>query len=93
MNIEILKSERAAIIEHITENVGADKVKQVMELMVKMLGWNGLRSTITSIELADYVIETFNIIPTEHVNTLWGKGCKYSTQAEYQRSCMGNKWN
>lgn len=26
-------------------------------------------------------------------NTLWGPGCKYSTQAEYQRSCMGDKWS
>ena len=26
-------------------------------------------------------------------NTLWGPGCKYSTQSEYQRSCMGKKWN
>lgn len=27
------------------------------------------------------------------VNTLWGPGFKYSTQAEYQRSCLGSKWN
>jgi len=26
-------------------------------------------------------------------NSLWGTNSKYHTQAEYQRSCMGKKWN
>ena len=24
---------------------------------------------------------------------LWGAGAKYDTQAEYQRACLGSKWN
>lgn len=24
---------------------------------------------------------------------LWGEGAKYDTQAEYQRACLGSKWN
>jgi len=24
---------------------------------------------------------------------LWGHGCEFSTQAEYQRSCLGGKWS
>lgn len=24
---------------------------------------------------------------------LWGIGCEFSTQAEYQRSCLGSKWS
>lgn len=26
-------------------------------------------------------------------NTLWGPGTPYATQAEYQRSCLGSKYN
>lgn len=27
------------------------------------------------------------------VNTLWGPGTAYDTQAEYQRACLGSKYN
>jgi len=30
---------------------------------------------------------------SETSTPLWGPGCKYSTQQEYQRACLGGKWN
>jgi len=27
------------------------------------------------------------------LSPLWGNGCEFSTQAEYQRSCLGSKFN
>ena len=90
MTIQDLKENRNLIIETI-ESLNLD-VKQVMNEMVSMLGYNGIKSTDV-ISYTKEVVSLLNIQPKAHVNTLWGAGCKYSTQAEYQRSCLGSKFN
>jgi hypothetical protein len=94
MTIQDLKDNRDLIITTITNEMGERMVKTVMGEMVKMLGYRGINST----NVVDYVFEVINlcdikVIEEEVYPALWGAGCKYSTQAEYQRSCMGSKWN
>lgn len=92
MTLEILKNNRQEVIEEITNTLGAEMVKEVMTQMVKMIGFNGIRST-TATAFVHEVISLLGIEKPQPKNTLWGAGCKYSTQSEYQRSCMGSKWN
>jgi hypothetical protein len=45
------------------------------------------------VDYAKEVAEKEEATRIANSNTLWGSNAKYSTQAEYQRSCMGKKWN
>lgn len=82
-----LKNNRNEIITYLNEHSG--DVKLVMTKMVTFVemydSWE---------KLADYIIESYNLEKALFFkNTLWGAGCKYSTQSEYQRSKLGNKHN
>jgi gamma-glutamyl phosphate reductase len=92
MTLQDLKDNRAEIIETIITELDETMVKEVMQKMVDMLGFNGIRSK-NAVDYVREVIYLCNIEVKQPVNTLWGHGCKYSTQAEYQRSCLGKKWN
>ena len=92
MKIQDLKENRIAIIETITNELNASMVPHVMGEMVKMLGFNDIRST-NAVDYVKEVIYLCDIKVPAGINTLWGVGCKYSTQSEYQRSCMGAKYN
>jgi hypothetical protein len=92
MTLQELKENREIIIETITDALDASMVSEVMAQMVKMLGFNGIEST----NVVDYTIEVIELCQIkikmpEFKNTLWGNGCKYSTQAEYQRACLNQR--
>jgi translation initiation factor 1 (eIF-1/SUI1) len=91
ITIEDLKANKEDIIHEITSLVGASNVKLAMEEMVKMLKLD--YATKCSVE--DYVSRVINFcgIKEEYKNTLWGNGCEYSSQSEYQRAGLGSKWN
>lgn len=87
MTTQDLKNNRIEIIAYLNENAG--NVKLAMSKMVTFC------ELYDSWELlADYVISEYNLEKALYFkNTLWGAGCKYSTQSEYQRSKLGSKFN
>ena len=87
MTTQDLKNNRNEIIEYLNANAG--DVKLAMSKMVTFCemyeDWE---------RLADYVIESYNLEKILFIKpTLWGAGCKYSTQSEYQNSKLGSKFN
>jgi hypothetical protein len=92
MTLQELKDNREQIIEIIEYNVTDAPVKSVMQEMVKYIGFRDFEGmNVEDFTLAVIAQDTYD--KPQHVNTLWGAGCKYSTQDEYQRACLGSKWN
>lgn len=89
MTTQDLTNNRNEIIAYLNENAGDVKLA-----MTKMIIFASDYEANDWERLADYVIETYNLeIALFHKNKLWGHGCKYSTQAEYQRAQLGSKFN
>ena len=91
MTTQDLKNNRNEIISRINEIADNSKMVEIMKAMVNLIEGNMAESN-NPIDLVDEVVEMMGWAK-QHVNTLWGSGCKYSTQSEYQKSCMGSKWN
>jgi hypothetical protein len=92
MKLQDLKNNRTDIINKIKEVGNASKIKEIMETMARMVNAE-MHESGNVIDLVDEVIELNQEWEKVEVSTLWGKGCKYSTQSEYQRSCLGSKYN
>lgn len=92
MTTQDLKNNRNDIITFLNEN--SNDTKAAMTYMANALHENSPMKDDYSnwLDLANEVIKMFSL-EKKHVNTLWGAGCKYSTQSEYQRSGLGSKWN
>ena len=91
ITLEDLKANREDIIAEINcidENLD---VKIVMTEMVKSLVMDFAKNTTVEKFVNNTI--NFNGIKGEYKNTLWGVGCQYSTQAEYQRAGLGSKWS
>lgn len=55
--IQDLKENRQQVIDTVTEVVGVEKLKEVMDLCVKFLGYRDIRST----DIVSYVKEVINL--------------------------------
>jgi len=91
MKTQDLKDNRNEIISRINEIADTTKMVEIMKAMLNLVE-GGMAEANNPIDLVDEVVALMGY-EKKHVNTLWGAGCKYSTQAEYQRSCLGSKWN
>lgn len=91
MTTQDLKNNRNEIISRIKEIADNSKMVDIMKSMVNLIE-HDMAEADDPIDLVDEVVEMRGW-KKQHVNTLFGPGCKYSTQAEYQRSCLGSKWN
>lgn len=91
MKAQDLKANRNEIISRINEIADTTKMFEIMKAMLNLVDGNMAESN-NPIELVDEVVSLMGY-EKKHENTLWGIGCKYSTQAEYQRSCLGAKFN
>jgi hypothetical protein len=91
MTTQDLKDNRSEIINRINEIADTTKTREIMTAMLRLVE-GGMNSSNNAIDLVDEVVELMGY-QKKHINKLWGPGCKYSTQDEYQRSCLGPKWN
>lgn len=91
MKIQDLKDNRNEIIAYLNEK--SSDTPKVMSYMANSLNENSpvKNDYSTWVSLADDIIKMFSL-EKKNINTLWGPGCKYSTQSEYQRGCLGGKW-
>lgn len=93
MNTQNLKEQKNEIISRIREIADESKMKEIMTAMLNIVN-GGMNSSDNPIDLVDEVVELFGYQKIEESkNTLWGPGCKYSTQSEYQRACLGQKFS
>lgn len=91
MTTQDLKNNRNEIISRINEIADTTKMVEIMKAMLNLVE-GGMNEANEPVALVDEVVELLGY-KKEVKNTLWGAGCKYSTQSEYQRSCLGSKWN
>lgn len=82
MTIQDLKNNRNEIIEVITEILGENMVKEAMGEMVKMLGYNGIKST-NAVDFAKEVINLRGLEPKEEVLDLTFNGQTFHNMGEY----------
>lgn len=87
MTLQDLKENREDIIYYITEKVGADNVKLVMEKCVQALPAFENESDVEY--FVAEVIDMFGI--KNNIATAWGVNTPYSTQSEYQRAMLNKK--
>jgi hypothetical protein len=93
-NIDDLKFQRDIILDYIEDNTELP-TKVVMLKMVEIISDEDFDNLLTE-ELMDEAIEACEnqerSKPNDHA--LWGgKYSKYDTQADYQRACLGGKFN
>jgi hypothetical protein len=92
LTIQDLKDNKAEILSLINENGNANFTKEIMQAMLNLV--NGEMADGTIEELVLEVIDMNDDWKKSYSNSLWGaKDSKYSTQAEYQRACLGGKWS
>ena len=92
MTLQDLKNKKNEIVTRISEIGNKTFTKEIMTAMLRMVEADMAESS-DAISLVDEVIEMNKAWQKVETSTLWGAGCKYSTQAEYQRACLGNKFN
>ena len=83
LSIEILKENREVIIDIITNEVGASRIKDVMNGMVKMIGYNGY-ADMSIKEIILNVIEVNNI--KMEVTLIHLDGVAYDNVSDYNRA-------
>lgn len=91
MTKQDLTNSKNEIIIRINEIADTTKMVEIMKAMLNLVEGD-MNEANNPVDLVDEVVALMGY-EKKHVNTLWGAGCKHSTQAEYQRSCMGSKWN
>lgn len=91
MKTQDLKDNRNEIISRINEIADVAKMAEIMKAMFNLVEGD-MAEADNCIDLVDEVVALMGY-EKKHTNTLLGIGCKYSTQAEYQRSCLGSKFN
>lgn len=92
MTIQDLKDSKNEILERISEIGNTHKTKEIMQAMLNLVNGN-MYDADNAVDLVDEVVEMSTSYQKTFAPSLWGNGCKYSTQAEYQRSCLGSKFN
>jgi hypothetical protein len=89
MTIQDLKEKRNEILSRIAEVSEIQHAKEIMETMVAFISRFEYDNVI---DLVDEVVEIKDLKVYKGGDFVVD-GVDYGTQADYQRACMGKKWN